>query len=99
MDWSRSTVTSSVLGLASVRQEPLLAHVVVERRQSALSVKSYRKELWFETPGHRAFLNITGNFRTSNTELHDLRFPVGETIPDCYEGPCHANGSAHPVDG
>jgi thiamine phosphate synthase YjbQ (UPF0047 family) len=22
-------------------------------------VKSYRKELWFETPGRRAFLNIT----------------------------------------
>jgi hypothetical protein len=37
MDWSRSTVTSSVLGLASVGQKPLLAHVVVERRQSALS--------------------------------------------------------------
>jgi Uncharacterised protein family UPF0047 len=79
MDWSCSTVTSSVRDLASVGQEPLLAHVVVERRQSALSrhpnssakrstwiiscrrktVKSYRKELWFETPGHRAFLNIT----------------------------------------
>jgi thiamine phosphate synthase YjbQ (UPF0047 family) len=23
------------------------------------AVKSYRKELWFETPGRRAFLNIT----------------------------------------
>ena len=22
-------------------------------------MKSYRKELWFETPGRRAFLNIT----------------------------------------
>jgi hypothetical protein len=30
-------VTSSVRGLASVGQEPLLAHVVVARRQSALS--------------------------------------------------------------
>jgi hypothetical protein len=37
MDWSRSTVTSSVRDLASVGEEPLLAHVVVERRQSALS--------------------------------------------------------------
>jgi|HubBroStandDraft_6_1064221.scaffolds.fasta_scaffold254387_2 hypothetical protein len=34
MDWSRSTVTSSVRDLASVGEEPLLAHVVVERRQS-----------------------------------------------------------------
>jgi hypothetical protein len=32
MDWSRSTVTSSVRDLASVGEEPLLAHVVVERR-------------------------------------------------------------------
>ena len=23
-------------------------------------MKSYRKELWFQTPGRRAFVNITG---------------------------------------
>jgi hypothetical protein len=28
---------------------------------------------------------IGGNFRNSNTELHDVRFSVGETVPDCYE--------------
>jgi thiamine phosphate synthase YjbQ (UPF0047 family) len=26
-------------------------------------VKSYRKELWFETPSRRAFINITGQVR------------------------------------
>jgi Domain of Unknown Function (DUF1543) len=28
---------------------------------------------------------IGGNFRNSNTELHDVRFSVGETIRDCYQ--------------
>lgn len=28
-------------------------------RQEVSPMKSYRKELWFETPGRRAFLNIT----------------------------------------
>jgi hypothetical protein len=27
--------------------------------RSFAPMKSYRKELWFETPGRRAFLNIT----------------------------------------
>jgi hypothetical protein len=28
---------------------------------------------------------VGGNFRNSNTELHDVRFSVGEAVPDCYE--------------
>jgi hypothetical protein len=28
---------------------------------------------------------VGGNFRNSNTELHDVRFSVGETVPDCYD--------------
>jgi hypothetical protein len=28
---------------------------------------------------------VGGNFRNSNTELHDVRFSVGETVPDCYQ--------------
>jgi hypothetical protein len=44
MDWSRSTVTSSVRGLASVGQESLLAHVVVERWQSALATSEFERQ-------------------------------------------------------
>jgi hypothetical protein len=28
---------------------------------------------------------VGGSFRNSNTELHDVRFSVGNTISDCYE--------------
>ena len=31
-------------------------------------MKSYRKELWFETPGRRAFLNITPQVETALKE-------------------------------
>ena len=31
-------------------------------------MKSYRKELWFETPGRRAFLNITPQVEAALTE-------------------------------
>jgi len=33
---------------------------VVNGFQKALNMKSYRKELWFEVPVRRAFVNITG---------------------------------------
>lgn len=37
-------------------------------------MKSYRKELWFQTPGRRAFINITGEVEQA---LHDSRVREG----------------------
>jgi secondary thiamine-phosphate synthase enzyme len=52
-------------------------------------VKSYRKELWFETPGRRAFLNITPQVEAALKESG-----VGEGLALVNEKGLHADYDA-----
>lgn len=46
-------------------------------KYNSLKMKSYRKELWFETPTRRAFINITGQVENC---LYESRIQEGMVL-------------------